>query len=277
MGFIKHKRLRQVICYGWKDAKELSESQEVELSRWYIYKDILNCFRKYYVFSNQYKKNKFWMLPKNERLQLAEHIGIINKQRDEWIDYYYDNWRFLSKYRDMKWSRSIRMKDKRNAAYKKRYGLGENVNVQYDVTIICEHYSMGKLEVGNNLLLARGCDIDFTGGLIIGNGVGILEGVKILTHGHDYIGLKKEKDLLPNSRRTFLTPLEIADNVTIGSHAIIMPGVHYIGKNSMISAGSVVTKRVPDNVIVAGNPAIIIGNIEGLNIHKRTNNNPSII
>lgn len=277
MGFIKHRRLKQVIRYGWKDAKEISSTKGVKHSRLYIYKDILICFCKYYIFSTQYKKYKVWNLAEDERIRLAEQIGTVNKQRDEWIDYYYENWKFLSKYRDMKWSVSIKKKDIRNVAYTKRYGLGKNANVQYDVTLICEHYSVGKLDVGDNLLLARGCDIDFTGDLKIGNSVGILEGVKILTHGHDYIGLKKEKDLVPNSRRAFLSPLEIGDNVTIGSHSIIMPGVRYIGKNSMISAGSVVTKRIPDNVIVAGNPAKIIGSIEGLNIHERTNNTPSII
>ena len=277
MGFIKRKRLKQVIYYGWKDAKILSNRKDVKLSRLFLYKDILHCFRKYYIFSNQYKKNNFWILTEKERLQLAEQIGTVNKQRDEWLDYYYDNWKFLSKYRDMKWSKSIRKKDKRNAAYTKRYGFGENAIVQYDVTLICEHYSIGKIDVGKDLLLARGCDIDFSGDLKIGNGVGILEGVKILTHGHDFLGLKNEKKLLPNSRRAFLTPLEIADNVTIGTRSIIMPGVHYIGNNSIVSAGSIVTKRVPDNVIVAGNPAKIVGSIEGLNVYKRSNKKMSII
>ena len=67
-----------------------------------------------------------------------------------------------------------------------------------------------------------------------------------------------------------MSPLMIGDNVTIGTHAIIMPGVHSIGNNSIISAGSIVTKQIPDNVIVAGNPAQIIGSLEGLSIYKRS-------
>jgi UDP-3-O-[3-hydroxymyristoyl] glucosamine N-acyltransferase len=49
-------------------------------------------------------------------------------------------------------------------------------------------------------------------------------------------------------------PVTISDNVFIGAGSIILKGVS-IGKNSVIGAGTVVTKDVPENVIVAGNPA----------------------
>lgn len=49
-------------------------------------------------------------------------------------------------------------------------------------------------------------------------------------------------------------PVVIADNVWIGMHAIILKGVH-IGENSVVAAGSVVTKSIPPNTVVAGNPA----------------------
>lgn len=52
----------------------------------------------------------------------------------------------------------------------------------------------------------------------------------------------------------------IEDNVFIGARALIMPGVT-IGKNSIIASGSVVTKSVPEESIVAGNPAKIISTI----------------
>lgn len=53
----------------------------------------------------------------------------------------------------------------------------------------------------------------------------------------------------------------IGDYVYIGTNAIILPGVT-IGDNSLIAAGSIVTKSVPPNVVVAGNPAKIICTIE---------------
>lgn len=49
----------------------------------------------------------------------------------------------------------------------------------------------------------------------------------------------------------------IGDNVSIGAGSVILPGIT-IGKGSMIGAGSVVTKSVPENVLVFGNPAKIV-------------------
>ncbi len=52
-------------------------------------------------------------------------------------------------------------------------------------------------------------------------------------------------------------PVIIKDNVWIGMNAIILKGVT-IGENSVVAAGSVVSKDVPPNVVVAGNPAVIV-------------------
>jgi acetyltransferase-like isoleucine patch superfamily enzyme len=51
-------------------------------------------------------------------------------------------------------------------------------------------------------------------------------------------------------------PVIISDNVWIGMNAIILKGVT-IGENSVVAAGAVVTKSVPPDVVVAGNPAVI--------------------
>ena len=52
-------------------------------------------------------------------------------------------------------------------------------------------------------------------------------------------------------------PIRIGDNVWIGMNAVILKGVT-IGENSIVAAGSIVTKDVPANTIVAGNPARIV-------------------
>jgi len=53
----------------------------------------------------------------------------------------------------------------------------------------------------------------------------------------------------------------IMNNAKIGANATLLPGV-IIGSNSLIGAGSVVTKTIPDNVIAAGNPASILRTID---------------
>jgi acetyltransferase-like isoleucine patch superfamily enzyme len=52
-------------------------------------------------------------------------------------------------------------------------------------------------------------------------------------------------------------PVKIGDNVWIGMNAVILKGVT-IGDNSVVAAGAVVTKSVPANTIVAGNPAEVV-------------------
>ena len=54
------------------------------------------------------------------------------------------------------------------------------------------------------------------------------------------------------------TPLEICEDVWIGARAIIVPGCTRIGAHSIIGAGAVVTKDVPEYAIVGGNPAKVI-------------------
>ena len=51
--------------------------------------------------------------------------------------------------------------------------------------------------------------------------------------------------------------MEIKDGAWIGGGAIILPGVT-IGKNSIIGAGSVVNRSIPDNCVAAGNPCRVI-------------------
>jgi maltose O-acetyltransferase len=60
-----------------------------------------------------------------------------------------------------------------------------------------------------------------------------------------------------NSRREWAKPVKIGNNVWIGGAVTILPGVT-IGNGVTIGAGSVVTKDVPDDVVVVGNPAKII-------------------
>ena len=55
----------------------------------------------------------------------------------------------------------------------------------------------------------------------------------------------------------------IKKRAIVGANSTILPGIS-IGENSLIGAGSVVTRDVDDNVVVAGNPAMVINNIKNL-------------
>lgn len=254
MGFMRNKRIRQILKYGWKDAGEIAGYQDVKMSRISVFFDIWSCFKKYYLFSNQYKSKKIWTLPETERIEIANKLGEINRKRDEYVDVHYSDWNFLSKYTSIKWQNSPKKIKQRTAAYIKHYGLGENCSVQYGVTIICEHFSVGKITCGEKVLFARDCDIDYTGDLTIGDRVAFSEGVKVLTHNHvtDY-SIKGE------SKGCVKTPLVIQDRVWIGSKAVIMPGVSEIGRGAVISACAYVRTRVPPYAIMMGNPAKVIG------------------
>lgn len=87
----------------------------------------------------------------------------------------------------------------------------------------------------------------------IGDNVRIASDVKFFTHG----GLIPFRRIM-NSNLDIFGKIKIGNNVHIGDSAFIMPGVT-IGDNSIIAAGSVVTKSMPDGKIIAGNPARIVG------------------
>ena len=102
--------------------------------------------------------------------------------------------------------------------------------------------------------------------LIINDNVTIAANVTFCTHDAiRHVLMYKYKKRCP----IYTGCIEIKDNVFIGVGSIIMPDVR-IGSNCIVAAGSVVTKDVPDNSIVAGVPARVIGSFEEL-VKKREN------
>lgn len=93
--------------------------------------------------------------------------------------------------------------------------------------------------------------------LEIGNDVQITRGVTILTHGYDWSVIKGVYGEICGSAGK----VKIGNNVFIGMQATILKGVT-IGNNVIIGANSLVNKDVPDNVVIAGNPARIIMSLE---------------
>lgn len=251
-------RYIEVFKYGWLHAKTVSQKSGYKKLRINVFCDIIMCYCKYRLWSNQYVAENFYLLGKTERDIVGHKYLLRNTIIDKWYDEYYRNNAFISKYSSHSYEDSLRKRKQRLNAYMKQYKMGKGAYIEYGVIISKQHYSNAKLSIGEKCHMGRELDIDYTGGLTIGNGVSLLEGVKVLTHGHDFLGMCSEDEFIPNSNRAFVTPLTIKDNVIICARALIMPGVKEIGENSIISAGAVVTKKVPANCIVAGNPAKIV-------------------
>lgn len=91
----------------------------------------------------------------------------------------------------------------------------------------------------------------------IGNNVSITRGVTILAHDYSYKVFRKKYHDMP--QKFGIT--KIGNNVFIGMNAIILMGSR-IGDNCVIGAGAVVSGNIPDNSVVAGNPAKVICTID---------------
>lgn len=108
------------------------------------------------------------------------------------------------------------------------------------------------LHIGKRVFINSCCCFQDQGGIYIADDVQIGHGVKLVTLNHGKA---------PQDRTTvYPEPINIEENVWIGSGAIVLPGVR-IGKNAIVGAGSVVTKDVPEGAVVAGNPARILENL----------------
>ncbi|KRM13121.1 DapH/DapD/GlmU-related protein [Paucilactobacillus suebicus] len=102
------------------------------------------------------------------------------------------------------------------------------------------------IEFGNNVLLNANVQMTDLGGIKLEDNVLIGPGASLITVNHD-----PDPD---NRRELLVSSIHVLQNAWIGARAIVLPGVT-IGRNSIVGAGAVVTKDVPDNTVVAGVPA----------------------
>jgi acetyltransferase-like isoleucine patch superfamily enzyme len=116
------------------------------------------------------------------------------------------------------------------------------------------HTNFGKhIKIGKSVFINHACSFLDLGGITIEDDVLIGPRVNLITENHP-IDPAKRKDL-------DLKSILIKRNAWIGAGATILPGVT-IGENSIVAAGAVVNKDVPDNTIVGGIPAKILRAIE---------------
>ena len=109
------------------------------------------------------------------------------------------------------------------------------------------------IHLEKNVFINSGCRFQDQGGIYIGENSLIGHNVLLATLNHN-VDPYNRADIHPK-------PIHIGKRVWIGSGSIVLPGIT-IGDNSIVGAGSVVTKDIPPNAIYAGNPAKFIKMID---------------
>ena len=110
------------------------------------------------------------------------------------------------------------------------------------------------IEVGDNFFANYNLTILDVGKVTIGSNVEFAPNVSIYTAGHP---------LHPDSRNSgyeYGLPVTIGDNVWIGGNVVLLPGVT-VGSNSVIGAGSVVSRDIPEWVVAVGSPCRVVRRI----------------
>lgn len=110
------------------------------------------------------------------------------------------------------------------------------------------------LSIGNDTYIGPRCLFGAGGGITIGQHVTFGAGVHLLAENHEF------RDAVRRIQEQGVTRagITVEDDVWIGNNVIVLDGVH-LGRGSVIGAGAVVTRDVPELAIAAGNPARVIG------------------
>lgn len=128
------------------------------------------------------------------------------------------------------------------------FSLG-NCSVVEDFS--CINNAVGDLHIGHHTRI--GLHNTIIGPVSIGNHVNLAQGVVVSGLNHNFQDTTKRID----EQGVSTSPITIHDDVWVGANSVITAGVT-IGRHSVVAAGSVVTKDVPEYTVVAGTPARVI-------------------
>lgn len=120
---------------------------------------------------------------------------------------------------------------------------------QFEPPFFCDYGH--NIEVGENFFANHNCVILDGAKVKFGDNVFIAPNCGFYTAGHPADVTLRNKGL------EYAYPITVGNNVWIGAQVAVLPGVT-IGDNSIIGAGSVVTKDIPPNVIAVGNPCRVL-------------------
>ncbi|HDG1730745.1 TPA: sugar O-acetyltransferase [Vibrio cholerae] len=147
---------------------------------------------------------------------------------------------------------SVSCPDKRVEIIKSLLGSTGN-SIHIESTFNCD-YGLN-IHVGENFYANFGCVILDVAEVRIGDNCFIAPQVGIYTATHPIDPTQR------NSGLEFGKPIRIGNNCWIGGHATINPGVT-LGDNVVVASGAVVTKSFGSNVVIGGNPARVLKEIE---------------
>lgn len=134
----------------------------------------------------------------------------------------------------------------------KSLAVGSSVRIG-DYTRI-NFYDVGKLIIGNGCYIGQRNSFLVGADIIINEGVLMASDICITSENH---AINPESSDGYGTQSLLTAPVEIGEGCWIGEKVIILPGVS-IGKKSIVGAGSIVTKDIPEYSIAVGNPAKVI-------------------
>jgi acetyltransferase-like isoleucine patch superfamily enzyme len=136
--------------------------------------------------------------------------------------------------------------------------IGKNVSIShytYIVSVASENGKDSTLTIGDDVYIGEFNNIRAGGGgVVIGARCMISQHVSIIAVNHSVDPSGKP---MPDEYDSTKCGVSIGEGVWIGCNSVILPGVT-IGRHAVVGAGSIVTKSIPPNCVVVGNPARII-------------------